>query len=75
MNLIHRWVILISICFLPVAVSAQGFDTAKIDVHSEWTNEEAFDAHSKLPHMGLFFGVAGELITHSLQAVRTKQIG
>jgi hypothetical protein len=31
MNLIQRWLILISICFLPVAVSAQGLDTAKID--------------------------------------------
>jgi quinol monooxygenase YgiN len=34
----------------------------------------AFDAHAHLPHMKRFLGLVGELITHPLQAVRTKQI-
>lgn len=43
-------------------------------IHSEWTDESAFDAHAKLPHMIRFLGLIGELIAHPLQAVRTKQI-
>ncbi|MFZ0595252.1 MAG: putative quinol monooxygenase [Bryobacteraceae bacterium] len=44
-------------------------------IHSEWTGEAAFDAHAELPHMKRFLGLVEELITHSLEAVRTKQIG
>ncbi len=44
-------------------------------IHSEWTDEAAFDAHAELPHMKRFLGLVDELITHPLQAVRTKRIG
>ena len=44
-------------------------------IHSEWTDEAAFDVHAELPHMRRFLGLVDELITHPLQAVRTKQIG
>ena len=44
-------------------------------IHSEWTDEAAFDAHAELHHMRRFLGLVDELITHPLQAVRTKQIG
>lgn len=44
-------------------------------IHSEWTDEAALDAHAKLPHMTRFLSLVGELLTHPLQAVRTKQIG
>ena len=44
-------------------------------IHSEWIDEQAFDTHSGLPHMRRFLGLIGELISHPLQAVRTKQIG
>lgn len=44
-------------------------------IHSEWTDEAAFEAHAELPHMKRFLGLVGELITHPLKAVRTKQIG
>jgi quinol monooxygenase YgiN len=50
-------------------------DPVAFFIHSEWTDEEAFDAHSKLPHMMRFLGIVDELITHSLRAVRTKQLG
>lgn len=43
-------------------------------IHSEWIDEDAFDAHAKLPHMDRFCGLVASLITHSLQAIRTKQI-
>lgn len=44
-------------------------------IRSEWTDEAAFDAHAKLPHMTRFLGLVGELITHPVQALRAKQIG
>ena len=43
-------------------------------IHSEWIDEAAFDTHAHLPHMKRFLALVGELITHPLQAVRTKQI-
>ena len=43
-------------------------------IHSEWTNDTAFDAHAKFPHTIRFLSLVGELITHPIQAVRTKQI-
>lgn len=43
-------------------------------IHSEWTDEAAFDAHSKFPHMTRFLSVVRDLITNSLQAVRTNRI-
>lgn len=44
-------------------------------IHSEWIDEPAFDAHAELPHMRRFLGLIDELITHPLQAMRTKQVG
>jgi quinol monooxygenase YgiN len=44
-------------------------------IHSEWTDEAAFDAHAKVPHMTRFLGLVGELISHPVQALRVKQIG
>jgi quinol monooxygenase YgiN len=43
-------------------------------VHSQWTDEAAFDAHAQTPHMKRFLGLVDELITHPLQATRTKKI-
>jgi len=43
-------------------------------IHSEWTDEVTFDSHAYLPHMKRFLGLVGDLITHPLQAVGTKQI-
>lgn len=44
-------------------------------IHSEWIDEGAFEAHAELPHMRRFLGLADELLTHPVQAVRTAQIG
>jgi quinol monooxygenase YgiN len=44
-------------------------------IHSEWVDEQAFNAHSQTPHMNRFLGLIDELITHTLQAERTRQIG
>jgi quinol monooxygenase YgiN len=43
-------------------------------IHSEWVDDAALDAHSKLPHMTRFLGVLRELLEQPLQAVRTRQI-
>ena len=44
-------------------------------IHSEWIDEAAFEAHAEMPHMKRFLGLAGELFTHPVEAVRTSQIG
>jgi len=44
-------------------------------IHSEWLDDGAFDAHPKLPHMTRFLGLVGELTTHPVKGIRTKQIG
>ena len=44
-------------------------------IHSEWKDEAAFDTHAGLPHMIRFLGLVGDLITHQVQGVRTRQIG
>ena len=44
-------------------------------IHSEWIDEQAFDAHAAMPHMKRFLGLINELIANPLQAVRTRQIG
>jgi quinol monooxygenase YgiN len=43
-------------------------------IQSEWVDEAAFDAHTKLPHMTRFLGLAGELVAHPVKGLRTKQI-
>ena len=44
-------------------------------IHSEWIDEAAFDTHVQLPHTQRFIAAVDDLMTHPLQAVRTKQIG
>lgn len=44
-------------------------------IHSEWIDERAFETHAELPHMRRFLGVADELLTHPVQAMRTDRIG
>lgn len=43
-------------------------------IHSEWTDEAAFDAHAEMPHTRRFSAAVEDLITQPLRAVRTKQI-
>lgn len=44
-------------------------------IHSEWVDDAAFDAHAKLPHMTQFLAAVRDLMTNSLQGVRTSRIG
>jgi quinol monooxygenase YgiN len=44
-------------------------------IHSEWVDEGAFEAHARLPHMSRFLAAAGGLLGHSVQGLRTREIG
>ena len=44
-------------------------------IHSEWVDEAAFDAHTKLPHMTRFLGLVGGLTAHAVKGIRTREIG
>ena len=43
-------------------------------IHSWWTDDAAFEAHIELPHTQRFIAAVEPLMTHPLQAVRTKQV-
>ena len=43
-------------------------------IHSEWTDEAAFDAHRTFPHMVRFLALVRDLVDHPIQAVRTREI-
>ncbi len=50
-------------------------DSRLFIVCSEWTNEEAFDLHAKLPHTVQFLNSVPELIDHPLEPVtRTETV-
>ena len=42
-------------------------------IHSEWTDDAAFDAHIQMPHTQRFVEAAEQLTTEPIKAVRTKQ--
>jgi quinol monooxygenase YgiN len=44
-------------------------------IHSEWVDEAAFELHAQLPHTVRFLEAAKELLTHPVQALRTRHIG
>jgi quinol monooxygenase YgiN len=44
-------------------------------IHSRWRDEEAFDAHAKLPHTVKFLERVEVLIDHPLDMIRTDRIG
>jgi quinol monooxygenase YgiN len=43
-------------------------------IHSEWVDEAAFELHAQLPHTVRFLGAAEKLLTHPVQALRSRQI-
>ena len=49
-------------------------DPCSFFIHSEWTDDAAFEAHAELPHMTRFLSRVDEFIAHPWQAVRTRQI-
>lgn len=44
-------------------------------IHSEWTDEAAFGRHARLPHTVRFLAAAEELLLHSVQGLRAREIG
>jgi quinol monooxygenase YgiN len=44
-------------------------------IHSEWTDEAAFELHAQLPHTVRFLSVAKMLLTHAVQGMRAREIG
>ena len=44
-------------------------------IHSEWTDEAAFELHATLPHTKRFLEAAGELLTHPVEGLRLRHIG
>ena len=44
-------------------------------IHSEWTEEAAFELHTTLPHTVRFLEAAEKLLTHPVQGLRLRQIG
>jgi quinol monooxygenase YgiN len=43
-------------------------------IYSEWVDEAAFETHAALPHMKRFLDAVADLLTHPVQALRTKLI-
>lgn len=50
-------------------------DPRMFAIYSEWVDEAAFDTHAELPHTVRFLKAADELLTHSVQGLRTREIG
>jgi quinol monooxygenase YgiN len=44
-------------------------------IHSEWTDEAAFELHATLPHTKRFLEAAGKLLTHPVEGLRLRHIG
>jgi len=44
-------------------------------IHSEWVDEAAFELHARLPHTVRFLRAAEELLTHSVEGLRSREIG
>jgi quinol monooxygenase YgiN len=50
-------------------------DPVTFFIHSYWIDEAAFSVHAELPHTKRLLSIVPDLITHPLQAARTKRIG
>lgn len=43
-------------------------------IHSEWTDEAAFERHAGLPHTVRFLKAAKDLLTHPVEGLRTREV-
>jgi len=43
-------------------------------IHSEWTDEDAFERHAALPHTVRFLEAARDLLTHPVSGLRLHEI-
>ena len=44
-------------------------------IHSEWTDESAFELHASLPHTTRFLAAAERLLRHPVEGLHLRQIG
>ena len=44
-------------------------------IHSEWTDEAAFELHASLPHTTRFLAAAEKLLRRPVEGLRLRQIG
>jgi quinol monooxygenase YgiN len=44
-------------------------------IHSEWTDEAAFELHARLPHTARFLAAAERLLGHPTEGLRLCHIG
>ncbi len=62
----------------PGCLAIQAFESLRgqpvFAIHSEWTDEAAFERHAQLPHTVRFLAVAERLLTHPVQGLRARQI-
>lgn len=43
-------------------------------IHSEWVDEAAFERHATLPHTLRFLKAAGNLLTHPVAGLRSREL-
>jgi len=62
----------------PGCVAIRAFESLRepfvFAIHSEWADEAAFELHAQLPHTVRFLGAAKDLLTHSVQGLRSREI-
>jgi quinol monooxygenase YgiN len=60
-------------------VAIQDFESLReptvFAIHSEWVDEVALELHAQLPHTVRFLEAAKELLTHSVEGLKTSHIG
>jgi quinol monooxygenase YgiN len=49
-------------------------EPATFAIHSEWSDEAAFELHTNLPHTVHFLRAAEKLLQYRVQGLRTRQI-
>lgn len=63
----------------PGCLSIHAFESlrepAEFAIHSEWSDEAAFELHAQMPHTLQFVEAAQKLLTHPIQGLRSREIG
>jgi quinol monooxygenase YgiN len=63
----------------PSCIAIRAFESLRepqrFAIHSQWTDEAAFELHATLPHTVRFLEAAGKLLTHPVEGLRTRGIG
>ena len=49
-------------------------EPSRFAIHSEWADEAAFELHARLPHTVRFLSAAQDLLTHSVNGLRAREI-